>query len=105
MPKQSVNKPFISVRDKKMMLENEHYRKFTEEKEEIRNKYDKRIFYNTGIRSTIKHNKWFCEEGRWEYRKYLNEIYDVMMRVDSDFGKFVEAIEPEMDSKKRGRYI
>lgn len=104
MPRRSPNKPFFSLRDKKRMLENEHYRMFTEERKQIQDKYDKRIFYNTGTPATIKHNKWFREEGRWEYRKYLNEIYDLMISVDSNFSKFMESVETDSEIKKRGRY-
>ena len=105
MPKQSVNKQFISVRNKEMMMQNENYRKFAEEKKEVQSKYDKRIFSDSGVRKTKTHLEWFGKEGRWEYRKYLTEIIEVMMSVDSAFSKFMEHIEPVFETKKRGKYI
>ena len=92
-----------SVRDKEMMMQNENYRRFAEEKKEVQSKYDKRIFSDSGVRKTKTHLEWFGKEGRWEYRKYLTEILEVMMRVDSPFRKFMEDVEPEMETKKRER--
>jgi hypothetical protein len=89
-----------SVKDREMMMQNENYRRFAEEREKIKSKYDKSIFSDTGVVKTKSHTKWFGEEGRWEYRKYLNEILDVMLRLDSDFSKFLVDVEPEVDKQK-----
>ena len=93
-----------SVRDREIMMQNENYRNFAEQKKEVKSKYDKRIFLDTGVRKTKPHVEWFGKEGRWEYRKYLNEILDVMLEHNSPFRKFMEDVEPEMEKQKYNKW-
>lgn len=93
----------LSVRNKEEMLQNENYRKFLEDKQQVKSKYNPRIFLDSGAPNTLKEKKWFSEEGRIEYRKYLNEMINVMLDMGSNYSKFIEDVEPESDKVKRER--
>lgn len=91
----------LHINDLDTMLENEHYLNYAKEKEKIKEKYDKRLFES---KTRVNDKKWFKEEGRKEWKKYLNEINELMFKQNGDFQKFSWDIMSENERLQQERW-
>lgn len=93
-------KKSISINDLVTLLENVHYKTYSEQKEKIKEKYNQRLFT---CQSRVSDKKWFNEEGRKEWKKYLKEINELMFKPDGDFQKFSWDIMSELSKTNQER--
>jgi hypothetical protein len=89
-----MNRP--SINNLQELLDNENYNNFHNQKKQIQAKYDERLLH--WLSPTTKQPKhlkqWYIEEGYKQWREYLKEMGDLMLKPDSDYQKFVWDIVP-----------
>ena len=88
-----MNRP--SINNLQELLDNQYYKAFDKKKKEIQSKYDERLFFN-GVpgQKPRELRDWFLKEGRVQWREYLKEMSELMLKPDSDYQKFVWDIIP-----------
>lgn len=91
--------------------DNQYYKLFQEEKDQLKSKYPQEIFYKPiSGRDTSKECKKYIELGYRElHKEYLKELSDLIFKPDGTYQQFTWDIMPEVDKlemekKARGRF-
>lgn len=93
--------------------DNQYYKNYEVEKEEIKSKYPSEIFDNMSVSGQGKHQEMMYEEyistnQRELHKQYLKEIADLIFQPNGQFQEFTwdtmsEVSKDEMKRKARGR--
>ena len=93
----------LSINNLESLLKNKNYKSFWDKKKEIQSKYDERLWDwgRTNPPKAIK--KWYLEEGIKQWREYIKEISEEMLKPGSDYQKFTWDILSDRDKEVRER--
>lgn len=89
-----------SINDTSTLEKNKHYKRYSEQKFEIRKKYSERLFdCKVGVPARSEYN-WYLEEGQEQWRAYLKELGDILVKPNGDYQEFVWDIMNAQEKEK-----
>jgi len=93
----------LSINNLESLLENKNYKNFWNKNKEIQSKYDKRLFEYATVSPKRSIKEWYLEEGIKQWREYIKEISEEMLKPNSDYQKFTWDILSDKDKEVRER--
>ena len=88
----------MSINEIEDLLENVHYKKYTKQKLKLREKYDATLF-NIGMDGT--RNTIATPEEQKQYKKYIKELMDIILKSNSHYQKFIWSTLPISEANIR----
>ena len=80
-------------------LDNKHYLKYKKQKQRIVDKHPNITFYRKTTGPSIDYN--WTEDERQEWKKYIKQIADLILKPNGEFQKFFWDIEPDSTKNRR----